>query len=69
MTPFLLLDVAPIPSGGTALSILLVIVALIVLFFSIVALIIGFVLMSRRKQAIATQTNPALTTQAEPRKA
>lgn len=69
MTPLLLLDVAPIPSGGTALSILLVIVAIIVSVFSIVALIIGFVLMSRRKQATATQTNSAPTAQAEPRKA
>lgn len=61
MTSLFLIDVAPVPSGGTALSILLVIVALILLFFSALALGLGFYLLARHKKArsaAATQARP-----------
>ena len=59
MTPLLLIDVAPIPSGGTALSILLVIVALILLAFSVLALGLGFYLLARNRKARNAPETPA----------
>ena len=53
MIPTLLIDVAPVPSGGAVVFVLLVVVALILLGFSAAALIIGFCLMNRRKNAQA----------------
>jgi len=69
MIPRLLIDVAPVPSGGAVIFVLLVIVALILLVFSAAALIIGFCLMNRRKNAqavVAAQVNAPTAAQAEP---
>jgi hypothetical protein len=66
MTLLFIIDVAPIPSGGTALSILLVIVALILLFFSALALGLGLYLLARNRKArnaAATPAHPVAPTQ------
>lgn len=53
-----LIDVAPIPSGGTTLSILLIVVALILLVFSALALVLGFYLLARKRKGSATEAPP-----------
>jgi len=61
-----LIDVAPDPSGASAVLVLLVIVALILLVFSVAALIIGFYLMSRTTKAQAVvAAQPSATTEAQ----
>lgn len=73
MIPLMLIDVAPVPSGGAVVLILLIVIALILLVIIATAFILAFYLIRRKKKAgevpgagISSRVNATAEPQPEP---